>query len=313
MRRTDITPPALCAATILLLVSVPAGGMTRSPRLPSLPPESAPTTAETRSEASLAALGRGDRHYPYRDATLTVRNPTSLPIRAVRLRSREGGPAMQFPLAIAPGGEASRKIFLPTLSAVQKYDIALLTEDEFRALPRATVGAEIHWPIDFLTREEFLSPDLWREHHAAPSSWNDAVLSWAFLAGIWIALACSAVLLLRRPGRRAVAWLAALCLSWTAAAGWWYFAGREVLLTKAFPGGALVQARRTGEYTLPGVSWRCAPIYAHADSIREETLIVHPRQGLFLTLSAGEKRLFRECVPPVAAKQNREPSHRKPR
>ncbi|MBN1553939.1 MAG: hypothetical protein JXA11_04285 [Phycisphaerae bacterium] len=238
---------------------------------------------------------RNPDHFPYRDAILTLNNTTDKPISAVRLRWRDGGPTMQFPLAIPPNSRAERTVFLPALSASQTYDIGLLTDDSLAAPPIAQTEAAIHWPVARLTKDAFLDPVTWQECYLPPPSWSRTTKTTALFAGIVIVLAFAATFLFRRNKVRFRVWTGIVVGSSVGAVLWCSLSGEGGLrVTTLSDGvsGVLVQTRRTGEYLLRDVKPQSAPLYAHESEIREETLIVHPDQGLLLTLRPDETRIF---------------------
>lgn len=206
---------------------------------------------------------------------------------------------MQFPLAIPPGGKATRPVFLPAMSVSQTYDIDFLPTDEFIAPPIARVSVDIQWPVDLLTKDAFLDPTTWQECYTPPPPWSAATRTTALFVGIVITLAFAATLLVRRAGVRFWSWAGVIALSIVAVLLWRLIWGGSALRETPLPSssertGLQIQTRRTGEYRFPDLSPRYAPLYSHRSEIEADSLIVHPEQGSRLTLRPDETRIFLE-------------------
>ena len=204
---------------------------------------------------------------------------------------------MQFPLVIPPGGVANRPVFLPAMSVSQTYDIDFLPTDDFAAPSVARASVDVQWPVDLLTKDAFLDPAAWQECYTPPPPWSAATRTTALFVGIVITLAFAAVLLVRRAGVRMGSWGGVIALSIVAVLLWRLVWGGSALRETPLPGdsartGVQIQTRRTGEYRLPDLSPRYAPLYSHRSEIDADSLIVHSEQGSRLTLRPDETRIF---------------------
>ncbi|MBN1942695.1 MAG: hypothetical protein JW849_05305 [Phycisphaerae bacterium] len=246
-------------------------------------------------------------HFPYRDARLTVENATAHPIAAVRLRWCGGGPAVQFPLAIPPGGRGERAVFLPALSVSQTYDIELLPADEFTAQPVARMCADIQWPAKLLTKDAFLDPTIWETSDVSSPPWSGAVKTSALFVGTLVVLVLGAVLLFRRGVVRFRVWTAGIACLLVVVFVWLYGFSGDVLQKVKLPNGYRIQTRRTGEYSFPDLVPPNFPVYTYQSEIRQETLIAHPERGAYLTLRPNETRVFLK-LKPGKAEGNKNPS-----
>lgn len=239
-------------------------------------------------------------HFPYRDAVLTLRNPTNQTTEAVRLRWRDGGPAMQFPLVIPPKAQATRAVYLPAVSVSQTYDIDLLPKDEFAVTPITRATAEITWPIDLLTTDAFIDPYALRPFTDQILQWSQTLRKSFYTTLVIMTLAFLGVFFFRHPVHKVVYATAVLLIAGLVLITLpKYFDPSEEV--KTVGNDTLLEVRRTT--TLPGTNERTRslsnilaqnyPIYGSLQSMKEDNLIVRENRDVHLTIRPGQSHIFR--------------------
>ncbi|MCK5114223.1 MAG: hypothetical protein KAR11_05620 [Phycisphaerae bacterium] len=241
--------------------------------------------------------------YPYRSATLVVKNDTGKPVAAVELRDSLGGPRMIFPAVIAPETSARVDVHLPAISLVQNYNVRLLADDNANSAPLVKLQTQISWPPDLITHDAFFDPQVYERYEESTFGWsNDAKLKAFVLLGI-AGVCMAGVLLIRNAWVRAVllvAVIAAACIVdltirtqpfeiVTDPQGLTIFTTRET-----FSVDSAHATSHASQQKIADALRNTAPVYPALWAYSEEDMIVHPTKGLSFTARPEQMRVFRE-------------------
>jgi hypothetical protein len=237
----------------------------------------------------------------YRVMILSVANHAKQPVRAVSIRMVEGGPAYLYPLAVPPEANAAISVSLPVAAPEQFYVVRALAGEDAKspALAAATVATQ--WAPGRISPVDFVDSQPYTQYEDKQARWPGWFLRELFVAVAVACIALSAAIFIRGPARRmvVVGVLAAGC-----AAGILVWSQRGVPLTQtAVDASPSDDANRPAEATLVvsslrTIQWRhtsarLIPIYRTLDQMARDDAVIEPRQGISLTLHAGETRIFR--------------------
>ncbi|HOD79805.1 MAG: hypothetical protein BWX88_02212 [Planctomycetes bacterium ADurb.Bin126] len=234
---------------------------------------------------------------PYRLALLRVTVPAGQPlVRAVRLREAQGGPTILQPLTVPPESTQTALVPLPAWSQQHAYRVELLAEDRDDAnaiLPARQVA--LSWPADILDRDAVFAPWQYEPYQELPR-WPAPLLRNVFLAAALFALACTGLLLVRRPLARS---LLLIVLAALAGAGTWLLLDQAPLVVHrevARDGSSLhvLTSRRTVQWSVDQPLW---PVYFNLRQMRDDSLVVHVGRATRLTLLPDDVRILRPGPP----------------
>lgn len=235
---------------------------------------------------------------PYRAADMRLVNHGSDALREVSLRWTEGGPTFVWPVALGPGAELTKRVFLLAGAPLQTYRAT------FKGAPPPPPGrATISWPIDTVARDALVSPSAYASHEREGPTWSAQMRLNVMLGAAIAALAAATTLFLPPRVLRTGVLLGVISLAAAAAAV--ALGGTEVVVEDvvAFdagqtPGQAdgerclhVVAVRRTTRWSHPDA--RLEPIYKDTSQMDGETMTIDPRHGASVVISPGELRLFR--------------------
>ena len=243
--------------------------------------------------------------FPYRRAELTVDNRTESIIRAVALRSQQGGPTLVWPVTVAPRTVQKLLVDLPAVSVRQTYHIRLLDSgaggeaDVVEALEAA-----ICWPAEIVTADAFLDPEACGRHEFDLPAWSSELRRNVFLAALLTSLAMAGVLFISRSGARVA--VLALIVAITGACLVAAVPVEDIVVERVFDGGrtlpihaarpneslTLVTCRRTANWSDPDP--RVAPVYSSRRQMATDTMVLHRRRGASVRIRPQEVRLFRK-------------------
>jgi hypothetical protein len=237
----------------------------------------------------------------YRDLVLSVANHAKEPVRAVSIRMIEGGPAFLFPLAVPSEANAAMTVSLPVSAPEQVYVVRALAGEDVHAAALVAATLATTWPTDRISPVDFVDPQAYARYEEKAASWPGGFLSEMFIAATVACIALSAAVFIRRRAWRlaAVGVVAAAC-----AAGILVWAQRGApLVQTTVEAPQATEANRPAEATLvvsclrttqwQHPSTRLIPIYASPERMARDDAVILPRQGISLTLHAGETRVFR--------------------
>jgi len=247
--------------------------------------------------------------YPYRNAVLTVENPTGQEITAVSLRWRQGGPKMVFPVTILPGAKAEVPVVLPAIAPTQTYEVQWWLRDKPDAPCRefTLAEAEISWPVELLTTGEFIDPAAYESHLEYMPAWPGRLKRTIFLVATLFVLAVAGVLLVPWKSVRLI--LLGLFIIAASAVLSVQFSLTPTLLIRPAGSGFVLTCRRTQDvsfesfplvpasniddfkssYDPRGIS----PVYFAPWQMKQDNMTVHATEGASLTITPREIRLFR--------------------
>jgi hypothetical protein len=276
------------------------------------------STALGASSVFLEPVGGQDLRQAFRTAKFSAQNGTGQIVRAIRFRSRDGGPTIVVVDAlIAPGAAGEGEVPLPALSPRQSYDVALLdSPDAARERSKGvleSLQADIAWPNEMVNADRFLN---WRYDQAPydPVAWPAALKRNIFLVLVLGCLAMAAIGLTRSraagatdesPPAKAGLWrwfaMGAIVAATTLAAGW--LLGREDLVEsqstymssgeQARPLMAVGSRRTAVAY----FSSKVVPLYVTKDQMESDTTVIyvgHYAEAPTAILRPGGVRLFEQ-------------------
>jgi hypothetical protein len=264
--------------------------------------------------AELSPLEQTVAAGPYRRARLEVAVAGGAAVAGVRLRPEGVGPAVRYPLAVAPGSRAEANVLLPAAAASQTYAVTAY-DREGRPVGRAE--AEIAWPAELIAADALVDESFrgWTDESA---DWPPSTKKVALAALALFVLIASGTLLIRRQGLRAAAVAAAGLAAGAAALAMAARADAVTLhvfaVTLATAEGevrdgsfTVVSARRAAEVTLraappaggadragPAIPW---PVHGGRDAAGASWAEVRPAESAIrLSLRAGQVRVVRPAV-----------------
>lgn len=269
-------------------------------------------TAWGDSSVSLQPAASQDAQAAYRRADFSLRNETGQVVRALRFRSRDGGPAIVVEAVAAPNAPAEGSVPLPAFSPRQTYDVALLAApedaDEGRAL--ANLSAEISWPAELVNSDRLLN---WRYDRVdvEPATWpGGAKRNLLLVLCVAVILLAAAGLLGRHAAKDdeespSVApaiwkWLAmgAIVASATITCAW-LLAGEGLVISESAVIGEgdlkrpllAVSARRTATARLVPAS---VPLYVTRDQMESDTTVIYVGREASAAIRPGNVKLFEQ-------------------
>lgn len=230
---------------------------------------------------------------PYRQADLKLVSHGDQVLREISLRWTEGGPTFVWPVALGPGAQLTKRVFLPVGAPLQTYRAT------FKGDPPAPPGrATISWPIEMVARDALINPSAYESVERPGAKWSAPLRLNVMLGAAVTALAAAATLFCRPHVLRTCALLGIIAL--TAGAGALTLANTDVVIEDVITvddGRAnaarylyVVAVRRTTRWTHPDA--RLAPVYKDASQMDGETMTIDPRHGAEAVISPGELRLF---------------------
>ncbi|MCE5324792.1 MAG: hypothetical protein LLG01_00100 [Planctomycetaceae bacterium] len=223
-----------------------------------------------------------------RAAVLTIKNDTDALARAVELRWQQGGPALVYPLSVAPHQEAATTVLLPAAALVQSYDVTLLGD----TAALATTKADIEWKLDQVSNDLLLDASLYAPWWDAIPSWPPELLRLAFWAAAIVLVAAGACLFLRRPLLR-IAVVAAISTA-AAVGAWAYLSGRPNVIERSSLRGPPLLIVTTLRTTSWHNSAELLPVYYSKAQMAADTTIIQSGKGTTTTLRPQQVRIFRK-------------------
>jgi hypothetical protein len=236
----------------------------------------------------------------YHSAALCVSNRGAPAVRAVRIRMKQGGPAIFLPLSVPPEANVSAAVRVPACVPEQEYALAALAEDSPFAAPIARQTATVSWPPGRLGAAEMLAPDLYARNEDKSAGWSGSMLRGMFIAAGLACAAMSACLFLQRPIAR-LALVGAIAAA-GAIGGLIWLARAEAPRHSVIAGGAdtgpgappadivAISSPRTLRWN--NSSPRLLPLYASPADMARDDAVIDPRAGISLTLHGGQVRIF---------------------
>lgn len=249
------------------------------------------STATAATAARLSPAAAQEPNSPLRRATLAVRNDTQQTVRAIRLQSGFGGPAVVVSAVVAPGSSGDFTVQLPALAPQQTYDVALLTAADPDAPAAAAIKARIQWPAE-LVNDGYFRDRRYQQVAYEEVLWSASQKRLAILIALLGCLAMAGAMLAPKGWLRAGA-VVVLAAATTAVAAWVITAWPLVAIQHAtvHRGDSLqriqiVAARRTTVWTAPN----CVPLYLTDYQMQTDRSVIFDGK-LILPLQPGEVRL----------------------
>ena len=260
-------------------------------------PTEASSVPVTKTQFQTMPVGQDRAVFPYRQGELTLRNDSKNVWNIISIRESTGGPTFIVQAVVNPASSRTIKVALPAISAHQDYTITPLGANE-------TLTAGIDWPVELVTADEFINPQLYRPWEGDYPSWPAIVRIKAIIVAATFALAIVALLLVRSARRRAVG--VAIIVACGLLAAWLipFMDTQDVVVREisnndstsqaaTSPAGEkllVVTARRQGQIVFPAGRW--VPVYYSKSQWQRETLTIGDER-LEATITPGEIRIFR--------------------
>ena len=269
------------------------------------------STALGASPVSLAPAGGQDLRQAFRQVKFTAQNTTAGIVRAIRFRSRDGGPTLLVDAVIPPGGKLEGVVPLPALSPSQTYDVALLSSagpaaGEAAPQALAELQVEVSWLPEMINADRFVN---WRYDQAQfdavawPAELKRTVLLVLVLgclamAAVWLLGGGAAVTESRFAGYGRWLVLGVIVAGTTVASGWvlgraglavnqssWVSIGERTQPLLAAGSRRTIQALYNA---------RIVPVYVTKEQMQNDSTIIHVGHEATVTLRPGSVYLFEQ-------------------
>ncbi|MFP4053201.1 MAG: hypothetical protein ACLFV7_04980 [Phycisphaerae bacterium] len=250
-------------------------------------------------EVTLTPADDADPNQRLQPAALTLENNTDATVASVSLRWDRGGPNFVYPLAVGPGGRASRTVFLPALWVDQQYTVTALDETH---QPVASATAAVAWPASRVAPDALLAADLYGRYRYDLPQWDRQFrMNLAMVAGLAV-LGLGGVALLHRTWVR-LAGVALLVIVSTGAVSVMVMreplvVERELPLQADEAGTSAASTRRvlvlTTRRTTDVLVSRSnlEPVYPSVDAMLADKAVIRPGGESELTLLPPSPRLL---------------------
>lgn len=235
---------------------------------------------------------------PYCQAKLSIANNSSRVFERVSLRWLRGGPEFIHPITVSPHSTASIRVNLPAVDLHQTYMVTLSGQ---RDSENISAVARIEWKPRQLATDTFINPEAYDRHRCDIHPWPRRTKVNIFISAVIYSLSLAGCLFIRRRAWRVTA-IIVLAISATVVLPLLLPKADQIIVQRriridgsntATAGTLIVLAsRRTCQWTNP--NHRLAPIYFSPAQLANDTMTIHARNGVKLTLKPGQIRLLLE-------------------
>ena len=243
--------------------------------------------------------GQGPAAKPYCAAKLTIENNSDRVFEQVSLRWRRGGPEFIHPATVSPHSTTTITVNLPAVDLHQTYRVTLSGQNDSENI---SAVAQIEWKPRQLATDTFMNPQAYDRHQCDIHPWPGRTKLVIFVAAVIYSLSLAGCLFIRRRAWRVTAVIvlaisAAVVLSLLLPCkADQIIVQRRVRLdgSDTATAGTLIilASRRTCQWTNP--NHRLTPVYFSLDQLAHDTMTIHARDGVKLTLKPGQIRLLLE-------------------